>query len=357
VAQPWRLPGQYADGEFGLGLHYNRFRYYDPIIGRYISRDPIGVAGGLNLYAYVGNDPINRADPQGLFWGTVGLVLAAVAVAVVVLAPAEIAVGAVLAGIAVAAVVGALIGGAIEAFTQKTFCLACILEAGLRGAALGVIGLAPFLLTPFVGAGYLAVTGLGAASGLVTYLADFATGDKPWSWQALGLSMALGAALGPLGKYLGGKIAARWPRASAPEAAPATVAEPVIAPKRSVTSPNAAMRAAANESGTYVDPLTGKVVPANGGLAADHIVPQKWIKAQPGFKDLSPADQSALLNDPLNTQGLPQSLNSSKGAKMPGDWTTYKGQALDPNYVANDAARAAKLRQYFEDQIKLKSGN
>jgi RHS repeat-associated protein len=41
-------------------------RFYDPSIGRYISADPIGLAGGMNLYAYVQNDPVNWVDPEGL---------------------------------------------------------------------------------------------------------------------------------------------------------------------------------------------------------------------------------------------------------------------------------------------------
>ncbi len=48
------------------GLYYYRARYYDPIEGRFISKDPIGLAGGINVYAYVQNNPINRIDPLGL---------------------------------------------------------------------------------------------------------------------------------------------------------------------------------------------------------------------------------------------------------------------------------------------------
>jgi RHS repeat-associated protein len=48
------------------GLVYYRARYYSPQMRRFISRDPAGLAGGLNAYAYVGSNPINRVDPMGL---------------------------------------------------------------------------------------------------------------------------------------------------------------------------------------------------------------------------------------------------------------------------------------------------
>jgi RHS repeat-associated protein len=47
------------------GLLYYRARFYDPQLGRFISEDPAGFAGGLNLYAYVGDDPVDDTDPQG----------------------------------------------------------------------------------------------------------------------------------------------------------------------------------------------------------------------------------------------------------------------------------------------------
>ncbi|WDC36198.1 RHS element core protein [Escherichia albertii] len=61
--QPYRLPGQQYDDE--SGLCYNRHRYYDPLQGRYITQDPIGLDGGLNPYPYSLN-PIEYIDPLGL---------------------------------------------------------------------------------------------------------------------------------------------------------------------------------------------------------------------------------------------------------------------------------------------------
>ena len=52
------------------GLYFFRARYYDPAAGRFISADPIGLAGGTNLYVYVQNNPINVIDPLGLMGRT-----------------------------------------------------------------------------------------------------------------------------------------------------------------------------------------------------------------------------------------------------------------------------------------------
>ena len=62
---PFQYTGRENDG---TGLHYYRFRYYSPELQRFISEDPIGLAGGINLYSYVGSNPINRTDLLGLFW-------------------------------------------------------------------------------------------------------------------------------------------------------------------------------------------------------------------------------------------------------------------------------------------------
>lgn len=58
-----RFQGQYYDSE--TGLHYNRYRYYEPFSAKYVSKDPIGLHGGLNNSAYV-SDPNQWVDPMGL---------------------------------------------------------------------------------------------------------------------------------------------------------------------------------------------------------------------------------------------------------------------------------------------------
>ena len=61
--QPIKFQGQSLDTE--TGLHYNRFRYYDSDVGMFISRDPIGLLGGSNVFQYAPN-PIGWIDPWGL---------------------------------------------------------------------------------------------------------------------------------------------------------------------------------------------------------------------------------------------------------------------------------------------------
>ena len=63
IKQPLRFQGQYEDGE--TGLFYNRYRYYDPDVARYVTQDPVGLLGGLNTYTYAPN-PTGWSDPLGL---------------------------------------------------------------------------------------------------------------------------------------------------------------------------------------------------------------------------------------------------------------------------------------------------
>jgi RHS repeat-associated protein len=65
TSTPFRLEGQYGDVE--TGLSYNRYRYYDPEIGRFLSQDPLAFAAAPNFYAF-GPNPIGWTDPLGLDW-------------------------------------------------------------------------------------------------------------------------------------------------------------------------------------------------------------------------------------------------------------------------------------------------
>ena len=63
VGNPYMFTGRRFDSE--TGLYYYRNRYYSPGLRRFVEPDPIGFEGGMNLYAYVGNDPGNYLDPWG----------------------------------------------------------------------------------------------------------------------------------------------------------------------------------------------------------------------------------------------------------------------------------------------------
>jgi RHS repeat-associated protein len=64
LVNPFRYTARESDTE--TGLYYYRARYYDPNAGRFLSEDPIRYSGGVDFYAYAGNNPTNRTDPDGM---------------------------------------------------------------------------------------------------------------------------------------------------------------------------------------------------------------------------------------------------------------------------------------------------
>ncbi|MCP4021116.1 MAG: RHS repeat-associated core domain-containing protein, partial [Desulfobacteraceae bacterium] len=64
-SNPYRFSTKFFDTE--MGMYYYGFRYYFPEIGRWLSKDPLGEYGGLNLYAFITNNPINKWDVFGLY--------------------------------------------------------------------------------------------------------------------------------------------------------------------------------------------------------------------------------------------------------------------------------------------------
>jgi RHS repeat-associated protein len=233
IHQPWRFPGQYADAV--TGLHDNRFRTYHPGLGRYLSRDPLSYLGGLHLYAYAGLDPVNNADPLGL-WGWKGIVSAVAAVAVgvavtaAVIATAPVSVPALLvtgaAIVAGGAAAGAVGFGLNEALNEKEFCATCIGKEALKGALVGAASALPFAFLP-ASAGIAAFAGVGALSGAIGYTGSYLTHPgMPWSWGEFAGSVALGAVTAGAGRYLGPKVAGLFKSEPEPVAQPRMLPAP-----------------------------------------------------------------------------------------------------------------------------------
>jgi RHS repeat-associated protein len=132
VEQPWRLMGQYEDAE--TGLHYNQARYYSPVLGTYLSRDPRWLEWEATNYSYGRNDPWNRGDPTG-------------AVAVFI-APV------------VGAVVGGIVGGVVA--IHRGGDVSEVVAAAVGGATAGFAAIASLALG--VGAGLAALAGIAAGA-------------------------------------------------------------------------------------------------------------------------------------------------------------------------------------------------
>lgn len=131
-----RFPGQYVDSETGLNYSYSRD--YDPLTGRFLQSDPIGLRSGISTYSYALNSPTNYYDPFGLdvagraIGGTVGSWVGGAiggAIGTAVEPGGGTAVGATL-GRAIGARAGAAAGNAIEEMRKETKCPPCRLVSG-----------------------------------------------------------------------------------------------------------------------------------------------------------------------------------------------------------------------------------
>jgi RHS repeat-associated protein len=195
------------------GLYYYRARYYSPALGRFISEDPIGFAGGdANLYAYVRNNPISFRDPTGRW--LIGAIVGGVAGGV------EGALGARLQGgstsdIITSAIIGAVLGGALGALdpTEGALTVGELAAIGGGGGALGdAIGQVvanfgrsckSYNIGQTIGAGLGGAVGGGMSAWTALRVASVGGGELAQSLAGAGVSAAPSIFGGPIGAKLG----------------------------------------------------------------------------------------------------------------------------------------------------------
>jgi RHS repeat-associated protein len=177
---PFGFTGQRVDPEIGAidhigNLYYYRARHYSSAWGRFLQPDPIGYAGGANLYAYVGNDPLNRTDATGndpVIGALVGLIA------------------------------GGFYGG-LSAYANPGRSFQSVLAGAGAGA---VVGAGVGLFDPNLGAGTLAVIG-GLAGGAGDLAAQFVTNS--YTGKTIGdvnFGSTLGAVAGGAISGAGGSV-------------------------------------------------------------------------------------------------------------------------------------------------------
>ena len=169
-ASPFAFTGREFDPE--TGLYFYRARYYDPDAGRFVSEDPINIAGSYaNLYTYVFNNPVNFSDPAGL-WG-------------------------------ISSLAGGIVGGIWGAVTGG-------ITGGLRGAVSGAIGGA--ISGALIGSGlHPAIAGAvgGAANSFANQLLAGNNPFKPKNIFKTVVGAGVGAGFGAIGSAFSNSAAAQ----------------------------------------------------------------------------------------------------------------------------------------------------
>ncbi len=208
TAGSFRYTGLRIDPESN-GLYYARARMYAPAWGRFLQPDPIGYAGGANLYAYVGNDPLNNTDPSGKCVGPAAVYCAGAAIGAVFggigggLATYH-ATGTflgTLSGIGVGAVAGGALGATSPWLVGEAGALGGAAGAALGSEAVGAgIGTAGGVVTAggISGAGGSAAVdwGILATGGKPDWTRDIITGGAIGAAAALPEATATGLAVG-----------------------------------------------------------------------------------------------------------------------------------------------------------------